>query len=216
MASKLTKYRTEHTSVVALSEGAVLIGEEIAKQLHTNLLILLTENIFLPGEFEAIAGQTSANTFTYNNMFSPGQLEEYIREFHQFIDQKRLESFHRLNMMVGKDGEVKRELLRHHVVIIVSDGMDSGFSVDVAADFLKQIAIKKFVVAVSVSNVAAVDRMHLAADEIHCLSVAENYFGADHYYESNKLPDSKEVNSIMRNIALQWQQPTPPVAPANT
>ncbi len=90
--------------------------------------------------------------------------------------------------------------------------MASGFAMDVAADFLKQIAIKKFVVAVSVSNVSAVDNMHLSADEIHCLSVVENYFGVNHYYENNKLPSGKEVSNIMRTISLRWNMaaPVPP------
>lgn len=206
LADKLTHYRVENTAVLALSEGAALVGAEIAKRLHTNLLILQTENIFLPGELDAIAGQTAGNTLTYNNMFSPGQLEDYLSEFRQFIDAQRIEKFHKLNMMIGQSGEVKRDLIRHHVVIVVSDGVDNGFSLDIAADYLKQTAIQKLVAAVPVVNADAMDHLRLSTDELHLLTIADNYFGANHYYEENELPDFEGVQNIMRDIALKWQR----------
>ena len=39
------KYRYENCAVVALSDGAVLVGEQIAAALHCVLTLLLIENI---------------------------------------------------------------------------------------------------------------------------------------------------------------------------
>ena len=46
----LEKYRYENCAVVAIGEGGVLVGEQIAVQLHCVLMMLLSEGIAIPGE----------------------------------------------------------------------------------------------------------------------------------------------------------------------
>ncbi len=205
LAKELEHYRDEYPVVIALSPGAVLVGAHVAMHLHANLMMLFTEDIYLPGESEAIAALSSAGDFVYNEMFSPGQVEEFAAEYHQYIEQKRIESMHRMNALLGHDGEIKKEFLRRHTIILVSDGLASGFSLEIASHFLKAIAIRKTIIATPLASVPAVDKMHLLADEIACLAVAENYMGTDHYYEDNTVPKMEGLIKIMRNISLNWE-----------
>lgn len=206
IAHKLESYKNENISVVALSHGAVIVGAQIAMHLHGNMMLLLTEKIILPGELDSIASISSAGDFSYNNMFSPGELEELKGEFHQYIESQRLEKVHRLNVLMGKDGEVHPEYLRHHVVILVADGLASGYSLDIAGDFLKTIATGKIVIATPIASVAAVDRMHPAGDAICCLSVMNNYINTNHYYDDNTIPPVEDLLRMMRRISLAWTQ----------
>jgi putative phosphoribosyl transferase len=210
LAKKLEIYQGQQVVMLALSPGAVIIGAQIAMKLHANMALLLTESVFLPGETDPIAAMSSAGIFTYNNMFSPGQIEEYITEYHHFIEEKRIEKLHQLNKLVGKDGEIKKEYLRNHVVICVSDGLSSGFSLDIAAAFLKTVHIKRLVVATPLASVPAVDRMHLFADDIVCLSVVANWFATNHYYDDNTIPSTEHLFGLMRNISLNWEREQPP------
>lgn len=50
LAEKLMDYRYENCAVIALGEGGVLVGEQIAVQLHCVLMMLLSEGIEVPGE----------------------------------------------------------------------------------------------------------------------------------------------------------------------
>lgn len=204
LANKLAAYRNRNISVVCLSTGAVIVGAQIAMRLHANMMLLLTEDIILPGEHEAIAAVSSPGYFTYNNMFSPVQLEELATEFHQYIDAQRMEKTHRLNVLMGHDGEIHAENLRHHVVVLVSDGLVSGYSLDIAYDFLKTIAIERLVIASPIANVEAIDRMHLVGDEICCLSVVENFISVDHYYDDNTIPKTNDLFRMMNNISVNW------------
>lgn len=208
LAVKLEHYKGQKTSVVCLSSGAAIVGAQIAMCLRSNMMLLLTENIMLPGENEPIAAISSPGLFTYNNMFSPGQLEELATEFHQYIDAQRLEKFHRLNILMGRDGEIHSDDLRHHVVILVSDGLVSGYSLDIAYDFLKTIAIQRLIIASPFANVTAVDRMHLVGDEICCLNIIENFISVDHYYDDNTIPKTEDLFRMMKNINLAWKTGT--------
>lgn len=206
LVKQLAEYEGQQIVVVALSPGAVIIGAQVAMKLHANLALLLTENIFLPGETDPIAALSAGGTFTYNNMFSPGQVEEYITEYHHYIEEKRIEKMHQLNRMVGKDGEIDKHMLRNHIVVVVSDGLSSGFSLDIAASYLKTVAIKKLVIATPLASIPAVDRMHLFADEIVCLSVVVNYLNTNHYYDDNTIPSMEHLFDLIRNITLNWER----------
>lgn len=201
----LEKYRSENSVVVALNQGASVIGAQVAMAIHANLLMYLIKHIYLPGEIESIAGISSTDTFMYNNMFSAGQLEELAAEYRSFIEQERINNRHELNILLGHDGAIDAKLLRHRTVILVADGLSSGFSIDIAAMFLKTIAIKKLVIATPLASVSAVDRMHLVADEIACLAVTDNIMETNHYYDDNTVPDVEGVLKIMRNIAINWK-----------
>jgi putative phosphoribosyl transferase len=205
LAVSLEKYQKENSVVVALSPGASVIGAQVAMNLHANLLLYLIKSIYLPGEIEAIAGLSSTDTFLYNNMFNAGQLEELADEYRGYIEQERINKRHELHVLLGHDGEIDGDLLRRRTVILVADGLPSGFSIDIAAQYLKTIAIHKLVIATPLASVSAVDRMHLVADEIACLAVTDNYMDTNHYYEDNTIPSVPDILKMMRNIAINWK-----------
>ena len=206
LAKKLQKYASEDAIVIALSEGSAIVAAQVAMELHTNLLLYLIKNIYLPGEHEALAGMSSAGTFTYSNMLSAGELEEMTSEYHQYIEQERITKNHELNVLLAHDGAIDKKMLRHRVIILISDGLSNGFSLHMANEFLKRVAIKKLVIATPIASVVAVDRMHLTADEICCLSVTENYFTTEHYYEENVVPGVDNILKVMRNISINWKR----------
>lgn len=205
LAAELVQHRVKNCGVVALTPGAVLVGAHIAMKLHGDLMLLLTENITLPGEPTPIAGLTSNNTFTYNNKFSSGEIEALHSEYHGYIEAQRLEKLHALHSLLSHGGEIRRDMLRRRVVILVSDGLMSGLSLDIAADFLKPVKMDRLVVATPMATMAAVDKMHLLADEVHCLNVIEGHMELNHYYDDNNIPSTPNLVKIMNNTPLNWQ-----------
>jgi predicted phosphoribosyltransferase len=200
------KYRYENCAVVALSDGAVLVGEQIAAALHCVLMMLLTEDIQVPGESLSFGAVAQGGGFTYNGMFSTGEIEEYASEFHGYLDEQKREAFQKINrLLLGDGGIIDSNLLRDHVVILVSDGLDNGASIDVAIDYMKPIQVKRLVVATPTSSVQAVDRLHVMADELHILDVKENFMGIDHYYNQNIIPSHEETIAKINQIVLNWR-----------
>lgn len=205
LAQKLIKYKSHNTSVLALNEASIVIGKEIANEVNGTLFLLVTDDVFIPGEVEPLATLSSSNTYTYNNTYSVGQIESFESDYHSLIDQKREESFHKINRIVGKDGDIDKRLLKRHVVIVVSDGFKNGRSLDVVADFFKPVKLEKLVVVTPLATVQAIDRMHILADEIECLNILENYLETDHYYQNNEVPDHDEIVRMMKNVVFEWK-----------
>lgn len=199
------KYRYANTVVVAITYGAVDVGEQIAADLHCALTMLVIEDIAIPGEDMSFGGVSQEGDFTYNGTLSSGEIDEYAGEFHGYLEEQKREAFQKINRLLGDGGVIDRDMLRDHVIILVSDGLDSGAALDVALDFLKPIRTQRLVVVAPFASVPAVDRLHVVADELHLLDVKENFMGVDHYYEQNDVPTHEEAVSKINNIVLNWR-----------
>ncbi|HET9174124.1 MAG TPA: phosphoribosyltransferase family protein [Candidatus Saccharimonadales bacterium] len=204
-AQLVPKYRYENCAVVALNDGGVMVGAQLATQLHCVLMMVMSEQIELPRENMPIGGITSEGTFSYNQQFSDGEISELESEYHGVIEQEKLLHLHKMHELLGSGGMVRRDLLRGHNVILVADGLQNGFLLEMAAEFLKPIAMEKLIVAVPFASVSAVDRMHILADEIYCLNVIEDYISTEHYYEAQDVPDHATVIKTIENIVLHWK-----------
>lgn len=199
------RYRYENCVVVALTDGGVQVAEQIAASLHCVLTMLLMEDIEVPGESVSFGGISEDGTFSYNGKFSSGEIDEYVSEFHGYLDEKKREAFQDMNRLLGDGGVIDHDMLRDHVVILVADAVDDGAAIDVALAFLKPIRIKRLVVATPIATVGGVDKLHVAADEIHVLSVRENFMGADHYYDTNDVPSHEDTVAKINQIVLNWR-----------
>jgi len=200
LAKELEKYQDQDCAVIALSDGGAVVGAQIAQSLRCVLMLLLTEPIDIPGEPEPIAVINQDGGFTYNSLYSTGELEELDMDYHHFIEESKVDKLHEMHHLLGRKGLIEKDLLRGQTVMLVSDGLSSGFSLDAAIDYLKTIRVERIIVAVPLATVQAVDRMHILADEIHCLSVVENYISTNHYYEDNSTPRHAEIVEMIENI----------------
>jgi len=205
LALELLQYRYENTIVVALNDGGVLVGQQIAAQLHCALTLLLIESIEIPGEGESIGTVNQSGRFNYNGLFSAGEIEEYYSEFHGYLEDQKREKMGKINRVLGAGGIVDEAMLRGQNVILVADGLSNGASLDAAADFLKPLNITRLIIAVPVASVPAVDRMHIMGDELHVLSVTDNYLDTDHYYDTNDVPSHEATVAALNEIVLNWR-----------
>ena len=199
------KYKGQNCAVIALNDGGVMVGAQIALELKCVLTLLLTETITLPREPDAVAGITPEGAFSYNPRYSQGELDDLVGEYYHYIDQEKMSKMQEMHRLVGKGDLIRKDLIRDKAVILVTDGLLDGFSLDVAMQFLKPIHTQRILVATPLASVKAVDRMHILADEIFCLSVLEDYISTDHYYETQDVPPHDKVIKTVEEIVTHWK-----------
>lgn len=201
----LEKYRYENCAIVALSDGGVIVGEQIATALHCILTMLVTEDVDIPGESATFGAVSQTGDFTYNSALSPGEMREYTDEYHGYLEDQKREAFGRINRLIGDGGTIDYDLLRDHVIILVSDGLGDRATIDVALDFLKPIRMERLVIAAPLASVEVVDKVHITADELHILDVKENFLETNHYYETNDVPSHEDTIKKINQIILNWK-----------
>ena len=204
-AELLEKYRYENCAVVALSDGGVVVGEQIASALHCLLTMLLIENIEVPGESVSFGGVSEGGKFSFNSEVSKGEMDEYALEYRGYLEDQKREAFQRMNRLLGDGGLIDHDMLRDHNIILVSDGFDNTVVLDAALEFLKPIRIARLIVVGPVASSTAIDKLHVAADELHILDVKANYVNTNHYYNQNELPSHEETVDKINKIVLNWR-----------
>ncbi len=206
LADEIAKNHTgDNCAVIGLSDGSVITGAQIALRLHAPLGMLLVEPIELPREGLPIGGLSDDGSFAYNGLYSPGEIDELVAEYHNYIEGVKSTKLSQMHELLGAGGLLRRDLLHGRVIILVSDGLTSGFSLDVAAEVLKSIKYQKLVIAAPLASVPAVDRMHVLGDEIYCLNVVHDYITTDHYYDVRDVPPHKVIVQVLERIMRKWQ-----------
>lgn len=206
LAEEIAKnHAGELCAVIGLSDGSVITGAQIALRLHAPISLMLVEPIELPREGVPIGGLSDDGSFAYNGLYSPGEIDELVSEYHNYIEGLKSTKLSQMHALLGAGGLLRRDLLHGRVVILVSDGLTSGFSLDVAAVYLKNVKYKKLVIATPLASVPAVDRMHVLGDEIYCLNVVHDYITTDHYYDVRDVPPHKVIVQVLEKLMKNWQ-----------
>jgi putative phosphoribosyl transferase len=204
-AQLMPVYRYENCVVVALDPGGVAVGAQIAVQLHCPINLLLSEEINLPREPQAIASIAQDGSFAYNKDYSDGEIFELQSEYNQYIEAQKVEKLQLMHRLLGSGGTIRKDLLRGRFIILVTDGLKTGHTLDIVVQYLKPIASEGIVIVTPLASVSAVDYMHVLADDMYCLSVIENYMDTPHYYDKDDVPDKKKVVEIIEKIVLNWK-----------
>ncbi len=199
------KYRYENCAIVALDDGGVMVGAQIAVQLHCIITLLISKDITLPRENNAIAGMTVDGKMAYNHNLSDGEIDELVSEYHNLIEEERIHKFSEINGLMGGSGLINRKVLQHMNIILVSDGLKDTLKLDLAAEYLKPIEIESLIVALPIASVPVIDRIHVMADAVYCLSVADEYMDTPHYYDKDDTPDHKKIVETIEDIVLHWK-----------
>jgi putative phosphoribosyl transferase len=200
LAQLLARYQAEKCSILALNDGGVIIGSRIAAILKCPIMLLAVEDIMIPGEFDPLASINQEGGFTYNSKYAEPEIDELEGEYHQYIEEEKIEKVHNLNMDNDLHGLVRRDLLRDRIVILVSDGINGTYELDAAAFFLKPVRTKKLIIATPLADIYAVDRMHLLGDDVYVLDTVANFMEINHYYDNNNMPEHSMILKTVRNI----------------
>lgn len=173
----------ENLKILCLNEKSQEIAQPIAEYFKADTKRFLTASIKLPREPDTFAVIDQRGEIHYDDKLPESTLNEMLGEYHNYIDQKRIEAVHRLNMRSKNEDIIDAKDMKHSTVLTVTDAATSGLNYKVIYEFLKPIDTKKIIAASPIATVKAVDKMHIYSDEIQVLSVTDNFISADHYYE---------------------------------
>lgn len=200
----IDKYRWLDTTIVALDDGGVAVGYQIAIYLHANLRRLVTEQIRIEDENIDFATVLPGGGVARNPDMDDETYEYYYGEYAGELDERLREASDKVDAKLGVD-EISPENLRGRNVILVSDGLKSGSLLHAAIEWLKPARVSRVILATPLISVDALDVAHVLMDEIHTLAVSPNYLWTDHYYDTDDTPNEDEVRAMIDSTILDWK-----------
>ncbi len=207
LAERLREQPVEQGIVLALPRGGVLVGYEIACALHLPLDVILTRKIGAPFNPEYAIGVVAENGFVSINrreielgVAPEDYLQQAIREnLHELARRRQLYRGGRPLPSLGG-----------RTVILVDDGVATGFTMLGAIAAVKDQQPGAIIVALPVAPPQAVRRLEEEVDHVEVLLAPEHLDGVGAWYEDFHQVSDEEVLDLLRRAQETVARSTTP------
>ncbi|MGQ9469223.1 MAG: phosphoribosyltransferase [Nitrososphaerales archaeon] len=198
LAKKLENYRDEDLIILAIPSGGVPVGFTIAKEIDKPFDLIVVRKIPIPMEPEAGFGAMSFDGITVLNEPLLERLGLTKKEINECSSQVLKEIKRRMDKFRG---DKPFPDLKGKTVVIVDDGLASGYTMLASIKSVKKQLVRKIIVAVPTASTNAINLIAPHVDEIVCLNIRNSFFFAvaDAYQNWYDLSDD-EVQNYLRKL----------------
>ena len=186
--------------MLAIPRGGVPIGFRVAKALNAPLDIVVPRKLPIPEEPEAGFGAVTADGTAVLNeplvdqlSLPPSTVDAIVRDVLSEV-RRREETYRIVSPRIDLGGRT---------VMLVDDGLASGYTMLAAIRHVQRGGAKKVVVVVPCAPVRSIDLVSKEADEVYCLIRSEEpVFAVASYYQDFRDLSDDEVLSYLRRARM--------------
>jgi putative phosphoribosyl transferase len=198
LAGMLTMYKETDAVVLAVPAGGVPVGAVIAQDLGLILDVLVVSKITLPWNTEAGYGAVAFDgTVRLNEGLLPrlGLREDEIQHG---IEQTRKKVARRFTNLRG---DKPFPDLSKRPVIVVDDGLASGFTLLVGVEALRKANVNRMIVAVPTGHWQSVQMMADRVETVYCGNIRHgwSFAVADAFQRWSDVTD-EEVMTMLKQL----------------
>jgi putative phosphoribosyl transferase len=193
----------EDLVVLALPRGGVPIGYQVAKALDAPLDVFVVRKLGAPTQPELAMGAIASGGVRIINQevvralhITPQQIEE-ISE----LETRELER--REHAYRGNRNPVD---LAGKCILLVDDGVATGYSMRAAVEALRQLEPKKIIVAVPVAAKDTCEQLKRHADAVVCLITPLDFVAVGQWYRHFDQTSDDEVRLLLERSAERASQ----------
>ncbi|MDH7601416.1 MAG: phosphoribosyltransferase [Armatimonadota bacterium] len=196
LAKALEHYKGTDTLVMAIPRGGVVVGYEVATRLKLDLDVIVPRKIPAPGQEELAIGAV-ASWGNHDIIFDEhavrflGISEEYIR---QQAEAQLAEVNRRL---LAYRGTNQPPDVKNRNVILVDDGIATGYTTRAAIIALKRLQADRVVLAVPVGPPESVEALRPYVDELVCLRTPSPFLAVGYWYRDFRQTTDAEVIELL-------------------
>ncbi|HOJ77271.1 MAG TPA: phosphoribosyltransferase [Bacillota bacterium] len=180
--------------VLSLPRGGTIVAAEIARILNLEHDLIIVRKIGAPYDPEvAIGAITQQGKFISNEKIIDAL--NISRDYIETQCQLELKEIHR--RLINLRGKRPFTELKSKSVLIVDDGLATGYTMEAAILSIKDQHPKKIYIAVPVAPPEVVQRLNPLVDQLICPQTPENFTSVSNYYEDFHQINDDELQKIL-------------------
>jgi predicted phosphoribosyltransferase len=190
----LLRLSAEHPVILALPRGGVPIGYEIGRILGAPMGVFIVRKIGVPGCREVAMGALASGGI----QILDAPLIRRLGIPADAVDRVIAEDLAELARREARYGASQAPpLVRGRTVILVDDGLATGFTMRAAVQAVRQRQPARIVVAAPVGSRHAVAMLEGVADEVVCLRIPEPFSAVGSWYSRFDQTTDDEVRDLL-------------------
>ncbi len=195
LADKLGSYKGQSEVVLAIPNGGVPIGLEVALALEADLDLVISRKIPLPLTPEAGFGAVADDGTVILNEEVVKGLGLSPHQINYQINLVRVE-IRRRSLLYRRDRSLL--VVNGKSVIIVDDGLASGFTMRAAVESVRRRQPREIVVAIPATSAVALEQVRKVADKVITLATGTmvKFYIADFYRYWHDLSDTEALQCL--------------------
>jgi putative phosphoribosyl transferase len=201
LARKLSAYaKREDVLVLALPRGGVPVAYEIAEALDVPLDVFVARKLGVPGQEELAMGAIASGGLP---IFDAGMIVRFglsEAEIQAVVRKERRELARRERAYRGDRPPLE---IRGRTVLLVDDGLATGFSMRAAVEALRPLSPARIVIAVPVAPRPTARAFRELADEFVCLATPEPFHAVGEFYRDFDPTEDREVLELLAGRSLE-------------
>ena len=200
LAGMLDSFGNTEARVLAIPAGGVPVAKAIAEHLHLTLDVLVVSKITLPWNTEAGYGAVAFDgTVRLNDKLLP-RLGLREKEIQQGIENTLCKVTSRVKRLRGERAFPD---LSNQPVIVVDDGLASGFTLLVGVEALRKARAAQIIVAVPTGHWASVQMMAHRVEAVYCANIRQGWsFAVAGAYQRWSDVSDEEVVRVIEELNL--------------
>ncbi len=195
LAVALQDYRRLRPVVLGIPRGGVVVAAEVAAALDCELDLVILRKIGAPGNPELAIGATAGEQLVVWNHRLIDELDIPQDYLDQAVAAQNREVDRRRRLYLG---EKPAAALRGKTILLVDDGLATGYTALAAARAIKAALPEQIVLAVPVGPVETVLRLREEVDDVVCLLTPKPFFAVGQFYEDFTQVSDEEVVATVR------------------
>ena len=193
----LKQYRGTQTLVLAIPAGGVAVAVVMARELRLPLDVAVVSKITLPWNSEAGYGAVAFDGTVLLNEellprlhLTPEEIEQGIRKTEQKVDRR---------MKKLRGHRPMPDL--HPPILLVDDGLASGFTLRTAIEALRKAGSRQIILAIPTAHEESLQTMAERVNAVYCPNIRGGpVFAVADAYEHWRDLDEEEVVSLLEDF----------------
>lgn len=197
LVKEIKKLNLKNPLVLAIPRGGVVVAKEIAEELNAPLDLVTSRKIGLPTNPElAIGAVTQDGNILLNQLL----IDRFDISNQEVVEEAEIIFIEIKRRLTTYRGSSNIPPIEGRSIILVDDGIATGFTVQASITFIKSYNPREIVLAVPVAARDIIESFAKELDKVICPLVPEDFYAVGQFFEDFSQVTDEEVINIMKKF----------------
>ncbi|NLA11291.1 MAG: phosphoribosyltransferase [Firmicutes bacterium] len=195
LAEKMSSFQEEDPLILAVPRGGVAVALPLWRRLGGELDLVMARKIGAPAQPELAVGAVTADGRMLINETAAARLRVSDSYLEQASAREQAEIARRLRLYRGRR---KPPQIETRTVIVVDDGVATGFTLRAALKGVKRDRPRRLILAVPVGPPGVLERLRREVDALCYLEAPPHFSAVGQFYRDFRQVGDGEVQAALR------------------